>query len=85
MTNKRKIKFADFIVIFCIIISVIITACVIFSYLRIGSEIPCNVVVALLSFWGGELLTIALRQIFGSDLLTKTAAMKTVNNNDNSI
>ena len=32
---------------------------------------PPGVVTALLGLWGGELLIIALRQIFGSDVIGK--------------
>ena len=32
---------------------------------------PAGVVTALLGLWGGELLIIALRQIFGSDVMRK--------------
>ena len=49
----------------------LITACVIYEYHRLDTVVPSGVLTGLLAFWGGELLTIALRQIFGSDVLQK--------------
>ena len=36
-----------------------------------STVMPAGVVTALLGLWGGELLIIALRQIFGSDVMRK--------------
>ena len=70
MKNKKN-KFADAIIILCVIMGCLITACVIYEYHRLDTVVPSGVLTGLLAFWGGELLTIALRQIFGSDVLQK--------------
>ena len=33
--------------------------------------IPSDVLAVLIGFWGGELLIVALRQVFGSDIINK--------------
>lgn len=62
-------SFANIIIIVCIIISLTVTAVVIYEYHRLDMVMPSGVVSALLGLWGGELLIIALRQIFGSDVV----------------
>ena len=42
-----------------------------FAARRVGRKLPAGVLTALLGLWDGELLIIALRQIFGSDVLEK--------------
>lgn len=56
------------IIVACIIISAIVTAAVIYEYHRLDTVVPSGVLGVLFGFWGGELLIVALRQIFGSDL-----------------
>ena len=67
---KRKRKFAD-IIIACIAISLGITLVTLYEYHRLDEVLPSGVVTALLGLWGGDLLIIALRQIFGSDVTHK--------------
>ena len=67
--RKKKNKFADAIIIICVVMSAIITFSVIYEYHRLNMTIGSGVLSALVGFWGGELLIVALRQIFGSDAL----------------
>lgn len=80
----KKTTFANRIIIICIVIGLIITWAVLRDYHRLDTVVPAGVVTALLGMWGGELLIIALRQIFGSDLLTKmqTTATKSETNDN---
>ena len=71
MTKKQKRRFADVIIIICILMALAITAVVLYEYHRLDEVLPSGVVSALLFIWGGELLIIALRQIFGSDVVVK--------------
>lgn len=70
MNYKRY--FADAIIVICIFISLVITIVTISEYHRLNTVIPAGVLTAMYGLWGGELLIIALRQIFGSDVITKT-------------
>lgn len=72
MMKKRKITFANTIIVFCVGVAALITASVLWEYHRLCTVIPSGVLGVLFGFWGGELLLIALRQIFGSDVPTKT-------------
>ena len=63
----KKGTFVHIIIAVCLVVSLGITAAVIYEYHRLDTVLPASVVTAMLSLWGGELLIIALRQIFGSD------------------
>ena len=65
----KKFIFANVIIVACIILSAAVTAAVVYEYHRLDTVMPAGVVTALLGLWGGELLIIALRQIFGSDVM----------------
>lgn len=67
--DKKLLTYANAIIGICVIVSIIITACVLYEYHRLNTVLPAGVLTALLGFWGGELLIIALRQIFGSDVI----------------
>lgn len=67
----KKATFANLIILLCVSISAAITASVIYEYHRLDTVMPSGVVAALFGLWGGELLVIALRQIFGSDVISK--------------
>ena len=67
----KKVRFANGIILLCVAMSAAITAAVIYEYHRLDTVLPAGVLTALLGLWGGELLIIALRQIFGSDVLDK--------------
>lgn len=67
----KKIRFANLIIALCIAMSAAVTAAVVYEYHRLDTVLPAGVLTALLGLWGGELLIIALRQIFGSDALDR--------------
>ena len=66
---KRKNIFADAIIGICLSMSAIVTVFTMYEYHRLGEVMPSGVVSALLLLWGGELLILAVRQIFGSDVI----------------
>lgn len=65
----KKAVFANIVIAVCITLSAAVTAAVVYEYHRLDTVMPAGVVTALLGLWGGELLIIALRQIFGSDVM----------------
>lgn len=69
MSNKKKNKFANGIITFVLIITTILCAYVMVEYHRLNEILPSNVLAVLFGFYGGELLIIALRQVFGSDIV----------------
>ena len=69
--KKRKSVFANIIISIVIAVGLIITTAVLLGYHELKQPIPGDVVTALMIFWGGELLIVALRQIFGSDVTKK--------------
>ena len=64
-------KFANIVIVICLVMAIIITGVTLVSYLFFGQPITSDTVLALFGFWGGELLVIALRQIFGSDVISQ--------------
>lgn len=72
MSRKKKNQFANKVVKYCLAVTTIITAAILFEYHRLGIVIPSGVLGVLVGFWGGELLIVALRQIFGSDVVKKS-------------
>ena len=71
--ETKKNRFANAVVAVCLAVTAFVTAAVIYEYHRLDSVIPASVLGTLFGFWGGELLTVAVRQIFGSDLPAKLA------------
>lgn len=69
MSKKKKNKFANAIILFVLIVTTIITACVLFEYHRLETIVGSDVLSVLFGFYGGELLIIAIRQVFGSDIV----------------
>ena len=67
----KKAVFANIVIAVCITLSAAVTAAVVYEYHRLDTVMPAGVVTALLGLWGGELLIIALRQIFGSDAIER--------------
>ena len=68
----KKPSLANSIIVFCVAVSLFITVAVVYEYHRLNTVMTSGVVSALMGLWGGELLTIALRQIFGSDAVAKS-------------
>ncbi len=71
MNKKKKSRFANVIISLCVVVGLYITAATMWDYHTLGVPVPGDVLSALLLFWGGELLIIALRQVFGSDITKK--------------
>lgn len=69
--RKSGHAFANVIVTVCVGVSTVITASVLWEYHRLCMVLPASVLTALLGFWGGELLILALRQVLGSDAPVK--------------
>ena len=73
MSGKPECRFtfANCIIVLCLVVSLIVTASVVYEYHRLNTVMPASVVTALLGLWGGELLLIVLRQVLGSDVVAK--------------
>ena len=69
LRKKAKNVFADVVVAICLAAGVYITVSAVEGYRRAGAPIPADVISALFLFWGGELLVLCLRQVFGSDVI----------------
>lgn len=69
---KKKISvFANIIISVSIAVGLFITVMTVLQYWVLQIPIPSDVILALISFWGGELLILAARQVFGSDIIKK--------------
>lgn len=69
---KKKISaFANIIISVSIAVGLFITAMTVFQYWLLQTPIPSDVLAVLIGFWGGELLILAARQVFGSDIMKK--------------
>ena len=70
--KKKKISvFANIIISVSISVGLFMTVFTLFEYGSLGVPIPSDVLAVLIGFWGGELLIVALRQVFGSDIMNK--------------
>ncbi len=70
--NKKKISvFANIIISISIAVGLFITVLTMIEYWVLKIPVPSDVIAVLIGFWGGELLVIALRQVFGSDIMNK--------------
>ena len=76
MSKKKRIRYADIIIALCVTVGIVITGAVLYEYHRLDTVLPSGVITGLFSFWGGELLIIALRQIFGSDVVSQAKKSK---------
>ena len=69
---KRKISlFANVIISVSISVGLFMTLITMIEYWTLKIPIPSDVLAVLIGFWGGELLIVALRQVFGSDIMNK--------------
>ena len=69
---KRKISlFANTIISVSISVGLFMTLITMIEYWTLKIPIPSDVLAVLIGFWGGELLIVALRQVFGSDIMNK--------------
>ncbi len=75
--KKKKTAFADVVITVCVVVALLVTGSVVWEYHRLKTVMPSSVISALFAFWGGELLIIALRQIFGSDVVAKAKPPET--------
>ena len=85
MKKNARNRFANAVIAVCIIVAAVVTAAVIYEYHRLDTVVPANVVGVLFGFWGGELLIVAMRQVFGSDLPEKMTAAKIATNDGEKI
>lgn len=69
--RKRRNNAANIFVTISLVMCIIITLVVLYDYHRLDLVLGSGEITALMALWGGELLIIALRQIFGSDVLHK--------------
>ena len=69
--RKRRNNAANIFVTISLVMCIIITLVVLYDYHRLDIVLGSGEITALMALWGGELLIIALRQIFGSDVLHK--------------
>lgn len=66
---KKRNRFANVIIAICIVTTIVIAAAVIYEYHRLCIPITADILKVFYGFFGGELLIVALRQIFGSDIV----------------
>ena len=59
MTKRKRLSFANAVILLCVAMSGTITAAVVYEYHRLDTVLPAGVVTALLGLWGGELLIVA--------------------------
>lgn len=74
MASKRKKKisiFANIIISTSIAVGLFVTVITMIQYWALQMPVPSDVLAVLIGFWGGELLIVALRQVFGSDVIKK--------------
>ena len=69
---KKKISlFANVIISVSISVGLFMTLITMIEYWTLKIPIPSDVLAVLIGFWCGELLIVALRQVFGSDIMNK--------------
>lgn len=81
--KKKKLTLANTVVVICIAVSFVITLVTLWEYHRLDTVMPAAVVNGLLGMWLGELLTLAIRQIFGSDVILQARGKDKDKNNEN--
>lgn len=76
MPKSKKNRFANIIVIICVAMDIIITFAVLYEYHRLNTAIPNGVLGVLAGMYSSELLICALRQIFGSNVVSQAKKPK---------
>ena len=71
MTKSKRNKFANAIVIICMVMLALITLIVLYEYHRLDETMSGSALGVLVSAWTGELLILACRQIFGSNVVSQ--------------
>ena len=74
--EKRQRRFADIIITVCVTMGVLLAGAVVYEYHRLDTPLPSGVLGTLYGFFGGELLIICLRQVFGSDVVKQAKSSK---------
>lgn len=80
--RTKKTSFANIVILLCVAVGLFVTLSVVYEYHRLDTVIPAGVISALFALWGGELLIVALRQIFGSDVIKTRGQTETKNDSD---
>lgn len=83
MTKKSKIRFADIIIVICVALMSFLIFATVYEYHRLTEPMPASVLAILMGGPTGELLTIACRQVFGSDVVIKRTAQIPRNQEEN--
>lgn len=66
---KRKIRFADFVILLCLFNCMCITWSQLYEFHRLNLPMPAENLAIIVAMWSSELLFVALRQVFGSDVV----------------
>lgn len=66
--ERRINRFVNIIITICVTTTVFLTLALVYEYHRLDTPITADVLTIPFGFFGGELLIIALRQVFGSDV-----------------
>lgn len=82
MTKRKKISFANALILLCVVVCTIVTAFLMVQSWRLREMLTSGQLGVIFGFFGGELLIVALRQIFGSDVVTKAAKSETIYDED---
>ena len=80
MAKSKKTKFANIIIVICIIMCIVLTAAVLYEYHRLDTPITSSVLIPLCGIWSGELLIIMLRQVLGQDIVSQAKKPKNPEN-----
>ena len=66
---RKLFSFANIIILVCVAVALFVTVSVVYEYHRLGVVMEPEMVKGFWLFWGGELLIVCLRQVFGSDVV----------------
>jgi glucan phosphoethanolaminetransferase (alkaline phosphatase superfamily) len=69
--RKKLLKFVDAIILLCLFMCMGITVYTLLEYHIQSALLGASELGVLMSFWGGELLLIVVRQVLGSDIKGK--------------